>query len=81
MNDLIDILKEKLTPAEIVELLKEYYPTQYELDNYAIENFVCPICYNRLISKNLYEPMEYFGMQVTEEIIKLECENCGFVVD
>jgi len=81
MNEIIDILRDKLIPSEIVELLKEYYPTQEELDNYAIDHFVCPNCYNRLMSKSWYEPSEYFGMQVTEEVVSLECESCGYTVD
>lgn len=84
MNDLIYILKEHLSPAEIVELLNyvlsSYYDSKEKLKEFALENNICPKCACEL-SINLWkEPRgEYFGFSSYEIMSEFQCECCGSI--
>ena len=83
MYDLIDLLEDKLTPAEIVELLNEVFhdfkESKEELKEYAIGNNICPMCTTQLSVYSWKEDRgEHFGFPAFEEMTELRCPECGW---
>lgn len=77
INDLIEILEEQFTPLEIVELLSGFY--EEDLEEYAINNNICPKCLSQLTIHKWGELSEHFGRPVVEEMSELICNGCGRV--
>ena len=61
LSDIFDMLEERFTPSEIVEMLK---CNEDEIDNYALKNHICPSCYCELLVS-------------TWEDTELICEGCN----
>ncbi len=74
MKELIEYLRERYTPSEIVELLNEF--DEDILKDFAIENDVCPRCAGELILHRWDEKHEYWGAIVFEPLSELRCSNC-----
>ncbi len=86
MNDLISYLEDKLSPAEIVELLNEviYYDEESKetLRKYAIDNNICPMCASTLsLLKWREDRGEHFGFPAYENMSELYCPECGWKED
>lgn len=79
MKELIEILKENLSPNEIVELLNSVNFNQKDIDNYTIENMICPKCCSELVIHRWMEDRgEYFGFPAEEEMVESRCNYCGW---
>lgn len=75
MNDLFEILEERYSYSEIVELLNEF--NEERLREYAIDHEVCPRCAGMLFTHNWEEKREWWGSICFEPLSELKCENCG----
>lgn len=77
-NYLINILEETYTPAEIIEMLNSI--DKIDIENYALDNYICPICCGELIVHKYKERRpDYWGSPAYEEMCDLVCERCGEV--
>lgn len=81
MNELIDILKERFLPSEVVMRLKELDLSSFEeeeLKRYALDNDVCYECGNELVWHTWNEDRgEFWGFPCKEEMSELTCRVCG----
>ncbi len=76
--DLIEILEERYSPSEIVELLNDF--DESKLKDYAIEHDVCIKCYGNLVIHRYKEDRgEFWGFPCSEEMSELICECCNSV--
>lgn len=58
------------------------YELSKELEQYCERIGLCPLCGSKVIRLGLdFEPSEYFGQPVNEEIVRYGCEssNCGYI--
>jgi len=85
MDDLIEILKQELTPGEIVELLSDILIhtdkniLENKLEEYAIDNEICPKCYSDLTLYEWEESRgEYMGFPASEKLAEWRCNSCGW---
>ncbi len=81
LEELIKILKENWSPVEIVEYLAVIIRKEYleKLEEYAVENKVCPECYCELTWYSWKESRgEHFGFPAYEEMSELRCNNCNW---
>lgn len=79
MHELVEILEESLSPAEIVELLKVIISKKYqnELEEYARKNEVCFECYGEMSWHHWRESRgEFWGFPAFENLSELKCNNC-----
>lgn len=78
MIDLIDILEDKYSPVEIVELLNTI--DRQDIEDYAIEHNICPRCLSQLSFKTWKEDRnEYMGFPAYEDVTEIYCQSCGAV--
>lgn len=76
MNELIKLLEEQYTPAEIIELLNSI--NKFYIDDYAIEHDICPFCGGELVIYKYKERRpDYWGFPAWEEMCNLMCSGCG----
>jgi len=77
-KELTIILEERYSPSDIVELLDGF--SKEDLDEYALDNRVCPRCFSELKVHTWNESRgEQFGFPTEEEMSELRCEGCGDV--
>lgn len=75
IRELVEVLEERYTLSEIVELLSDF--DKEDLQNFAIQNNICPKCFDILTVHKWKEPSEHFGFPCREEMSELICVGCG----
>lgn len=92
-QDLIDILSDILSPKETVQFINDLigdidkrhtdvsYNLELSLQEFANHHDICNACGNELSCQIDYENSEYNGKQVSEEIDKPCCKECGCHID
>ena len=78
MNELIEILEERFAPVEIIKLLDGI--DKFDVDNYAVEHDICPVCLGELVIHRYKERRpDFWGFPAYEEMCELVCSRCGEV--
>jgi len=75
VKELLEYLKERYSPSEIVELLNEFDEDQ--LRDYALENDVCPRCGGEIYTHRWEEKHEVWGAICFEPLSELKCSVCN----
>lgn len=76
ITDLINILEDRYSPVEIVEMLNEI--DVEDIEKYAKAHDVCPKCLGELILHTYKERRpDHFGFPAYETMRELVCCNCG----
>lgn len=72
-------LSDDYSPLEIIKIVRGI--DKEEVDRYAVDNLICPICLGNLRLTAYYEPRgEHFGFPAWEEMSELVCEDqCGWI--
>lgn len=80
MFDLIEILEERLSPSEVVELLNLY--DKQKIQDYAIKHKICVKCLSDIIVVTWQEDRgEFWGSPAYENMSELRCSGCGEVFE
>ncbi len=80
MNDLIEILEERFSPEEIIEIFNDI--SEDKIEDYAISHSLCVKCGGNLIVHRWLESRgECRGFPCKESMSELVCESCGEVYD
>lgn len=78
MDEIIEMLEERHTPLEIVEIL--YSLDKFDVDNYAVEHDICPLCLGELVIHRYKDYRgDFWGFPAYEEMCELMCSRCGEV--
>ena len=77
MNELIEILEERFTPVEIIKLLDGI--DKFDVDNYAVEHDICPLCLGELVIRKYKEYRGEFWDFLLMKNCDLVCLSCGEV--
>lgn len=76
LYELLSALEDRYLPSEIVEILSNL--DKDDIRDYAVENMICPLCFNGLEVVTWKESRnEHFGKPVEEEMCELVC-SCGW---
>lgn len=76
--EILSALEDRYLPSEIVEMLCNI--DKEDIREYAVENWICPLCFNGLEIRTWKEPRnEHFGMRVSEEMSELVCCYCNWI--
>lgn len=78
IQELVEVLEERCTLLEIVELLSDF--DKEDLQDFAIQNNICPKCFDILTVHKWKEIRgEYFGFPCEEEMSEFICQGCGSI--
>jgi uncharacterized protein with PIN domain len=82
MDELIDMLRDQYPPSEIIEKIKAAIYSgsrgRQILDEFALDNNLCPKCNENLETHTWREPRgEHFGYPAEEYVSQLWCNNCN----
>lgn len=76
MKQIIELLEEIYTPAQIVEMLDKL--STYDVEEYALKHDVCSRCYGELERWEWNEPRDQFwGFPCSERMVGSKCCSCG----
>jgi len=76
LNEIIEILEERFSPSEIIEILNDI--SDEKIEDYAIKNDICVRCGSGLVVHRWKEDRgEFQGFPCFEDMSELCCENCG----